>query len=78
MNILADFPADHFNIVAFCDCGHSAAVDLAALPPTMTTDQLYARLRCRECGSREVSLRIIWHGGIGYQHDWGSRVSQGV
>jgi hypothetical protein len=77
-NPLSDFPGDHFNIVAFCDYGHSAALDLSALPPKMTTDQLQTRLRCRECGSREVSLGIIWHDGVAFPHDWGGRASQGV
>jgi hypothetical protein len=77
-NMLADFPADTFDIVAFCDCGHRADLDLEALPPTMTVDQLRARLRCQVCGGGDVSIRIVWHGGVDFRHDWGGSVGRSV
>jgi len=74
-NPLSDFPANTFDIVAHCDCGRHAGLDLAALPQTMTVDQLRDRLRCRECGGHEVSVRIIWHGGVKFHHGWGDGVT---
>lgn len=31
VNTIADFPPDQFRITAYCECGHSAAVDLEAV-----------------------------------------------
>ena len=37
-NVLADFPADRFDIVAFCHCGHQAVLDLSRIPPGLSID----------------------------------------
>ena len=46
-NLLRDFPADLFAILAFCDtCDHSAPLDRDRLPPGVTVKALRKRLRC--------------------------------
>ena len=57
MNVLADFEPDRFGIIAFCnDCDH---VPAETLPPDVLMDAMHARLRCSECGSRNVQVRIV-------------------
>ena len=59
-NILEDFPATAFAIVAFCErCGRRATLDRTNLPPNITIETFRRRLRCTGCGSRENSLRIV-------------------
>jgi hypothetical protein len=63
--------SDTFDIVAICDCGHRADVDLSALPQTMTVDQLRTRLRCSQCRLdvlRVECAMVRWRSkGIGYR-----------
>ena len=64
-----DFPPEQFDLVAFCDsCGHSAPIDRAKIPPELTISELPARLRCRACGGRSCSIRIVYTGAGGYSH----------
>ena len=67
-NTLADFPPDRFAIHAFCECGHSDQVATARLPGELSIDALRSRLRCSVCGSRQVSIRIVWTAAGGFQH----------
>lgn len=66
-NPLADFPPESFTILAFCEaCGHSAAVDRSRLPPGLNTQSLASRLRCRECGARSATIRVVYTGAGGF------------
>ena len=62
-----------FIVAAFCRCGHRADVDLARLAAAkgwdLDTTAIRRCLRCSKCGSREVEIRIVFHGGIGFRHD---------
>ena len=68
-NRIRDFdPATHA-IIGYCgQCGHSAAVNLEPLDPEMPVPELRRRLRCAECGSREVEIRIAYIAAGGYSH----------
>jgi hypothetical protein len=68
-NILDDFPATAFAIVAFCErCGRRANPDRTNLPPNITIEVLRRRLRCTGCGSRETSIRIVYTGAGGFRY----------
>jgi hypothetical protein len=70
-NLPQDFPADQFAIVAFCAaCGRSAVLERARIPAGLTVQALPARLRCRACGSRDASIRIIYTGAGGFQYGY--------
>jgi hypothetical protein len=71
-NTLADFPCDRFAIHGYCECGHSAQIDLEVLPPKLTIDALRVRLRCGACGGRDVSIRIGWTAAGGFKHSAGA------
>lgn len=58
-NTIADFPPEQFAITAYCECGHSAAIDLGALSPDLTVDRLKAGIRCQVCGSRGVAIQDL-------------------
>ena len=48
---------------AICEetlCGHSAQVDVRALPDDVAVPDVARRLRCSRCGSKEVSTRPNW------------------
>lgn len=49
-------------------CGHSATVNLQGLDPELTIPELRRRLRCVECGSRQVESRIAYIAAGGYRH----------
>ena len=76
-NTLADFPPDRFAIYAFCECGHTDQVATARLPAELPIDALRSRLRCRVCGSRQVSIRIIWTAAGGFHHSGGATLQPG-
>jgi hypothetical protein len=67
-NMLADFPADRFDIVAFCICGHQAVLDLSRIPPWLLIGTVRSRLRCRRCGAQEASIRVVWKAAGGFKH----------
>jgi len=67
-NALADFPPERFAFHAFCECGHTDQVDTDRLPAELPIDVLRSRLRCSVCGSRQVSIRIIWMAAGGFHH----------
>ena len=68
-NSLEDFPAESFTIVAFCAaCGHRSPLDRAKVPDGRTVQELPRMLRCRACGAREASLRIIYTGAGGFAY----------
>lgn len=68
-NPVADFPAESFAILAFCDaCGHQALLDRRRLPTGLTVQQVRARLRCSACGSRDTSIRIVYTGAGGFHY----------
>ena len=48
------------SIVAECDCGRRAAVDVSRLPDLVEVPALARRLRCSSCGSRPVNVRPDW------------------
>ncbi len=68
-NRIRDFdPATHA-IFGYCgQCGHSAPVNLEPLDPELPVPELRRRLRCAECGSREVEIRIAYIATGGYAH----------
>ncbi len=47
-------------IEAACYCGHSARVDVSALPGSIPVPSLRGRLRCVECGERPIDVRPDW------------------
>lgn len=54
-----DFAPTKFNIYGHCEaCSHSKVVEHAGRD--MTVPRLLSRLRCRECGCRECSIRIVY------------------
>ena len=62
-----------FRLTAYCMCGHAAEPDPARLAAVRGWDQeltgIRRLLRCSACGSREVSVRIAYSGGIVFRHD---------
>jgi len=77
-NTLADLPPDRFAIHAFCECGHQASTDTVRLPAELLIDALRSRLRCRVCGSRQVSNRIIWTAAGGFHYSGGATLQTGL
>lgn len=72
-NLVTDFPPDRFVILALCDArDHRSDLDLSSLPQTMTIDAVRSRLRCHECGSRQVSIRIIRTAAGGFAYSAGA------
>jgi hypothetical protein len=68
-NVLDDFPAEAFAIIAFCDaCEHRAPLDRSKVAAGITVQELRGRLRCSSCGSRETSIRIVFTGAGGFHH----------
>lgn len=68
-NTLDDFPAESFTILVFCEhCGHNSPLDRAQVPERLTVQQLLALLRCKHCGSRDASIRIIYTGAGGFEY----------
>ena len=57
-NKISDFDPTQFTIFGFCDsCDHQAPV------PTdrdLEIPRLIRQLRCRECGSGDCSIRIVY------------------
>ena len=71
-NTLADFPAETFTIMVFCDkCGHSSALAREKVPTKITVRNLGTLLRCSCCGSREASVRIIYSAAGGFRYGAG-------
>lgn len=70
-NSLADFPPDRFAIVAFCACGHQAAIESGGLPADLPMLILQRSLRCAACGGRGASIRIVWTAAGGFKHSGG-------
>jgi len=68
-NLIDDFPAEAFSILAFCDaCDHSAKLHRDRLPPGTTIKALRKRLWCSVCGQRGVSIRIVYTGAGGFHY----------
>jgi hypothetical protein len=66
-NTLQDFPPESFTLLAFCEaCGHSAAIDRSGLPPGLSAKGLTSHLRCRECGARSGTIRIVYTSAGGF------------
>ena len=60
LNKVCDF-AEGYVLVGFClACGHFA--DLKDLPPDLPIPEIRLHLVCKECRSRECSLRIVYTG----------------
>ena len=64
---LNDFPPEKFTLYAYCSCGHSAAVDRDKLG-NAEVQTLASRLRCSECGGREISISIVYTGAGEFRH----------
>ena len=68
-NRIRDFAPSTHAIIGYCgQCGHSAAVNLEPLNPELTIPELRRRLRCAQCGGREVEIRITYIAAGGYSH----------
>lgn len=66
-NQISDFDPAVFAIHGFCNsCGHTRQVDHAELD--MIVPRLIASLRCRECGSRGCSIRIVYTGSGSFHY----------
>jgi hypothetical protein len=75
-NTLADFPAETFAILAFCErCGRQGRLDRAKVPAGVTVQELRERLRCSGCGSHTGSIRIVYMGAGGFRYGGGSSIS---
>jgi len=69
MNTLSEFPPDQFRILGVCKaCGWTDWLDRTRLSDEMTIDALLARMSCRECGSRDCGIRIVYVGPGEYAH----------
>ena len=68
-NTLADFPAERFTLLAFCDtCGRQVTLDHTALPQGLTVNDVRHRLQCSACGSGETSVRIVYSVSGGFHY----------
>jgi hypothetical protein len=64
-NILADFPAEAFTVLVFCDvCGHQAHVAHSNVQDG-TPARDFPLLRCSVCGIHGEPLRIAYSRGRG-------------
>ena len=51
-------------VTASCaNCGHSADVNVDALPKSLYIPEAGQRLRCSQCGAKTISTRPAWHTG---------------
>jgi hypothetical protein len=49
-------------VTATCEaCGHSADVNVDALPEAVTVPKAGLRLGCSRCGGKTISTRPAWH-----------------
>jgi hypothetical protein len=49
-------------VIASCEaCGHSADVNVDALPETVAVPKAGQRLRCSRCNGKTISTRPAWH-----------------
>jgi hypothetical protein len=49
-------------VTAQCEgCGHSADVNVDALPETVEVPKASQRLRCSRCGGKTITTRPAWH-----------------
>ncbi|MFT5391742.1 MAG: hypothetical protein ACI8PT_001937 [Gammaproteobacteria bacterium] len=59
-----------FWLAGYCEkCFHSADIAHTSLPPSTVLEALKRRLRCSQCGSRQVLLYRGWEAGgfhVGY------------
>lgn len=66
---VGDFEPAKFTIYAHCgDCGHGAPVDPEKVGQEVEIRTLPARLRCAECGSRAVEIKIAYVAAGRYSH----------
>jgi hypothetical protein len=47
-------------VMAYCRCGHTASVDVSALPDDVLVPDIKNRLRCTKCGERPMETRPDW------------------
>ncbi len=61
-----------FVLVAFCQCGHKADMDLQAPAAAKGWDLDTTQIRrcpwCSRCSSPQVQIRIVFDGGIKFKH----------
>ena len=49
-------------VSATCEaCGHQADVNVEALPESVHVPQVSRRLRCTQCGGKQINTRPAWH-----------------
>jgi hypothetical protein len=49
-------------VIAQCEsCGHTADVNVDALPETVEVPSASQRLRCGKCGGKKINTRPAWH-----------------
>lgn len=58
-------------IAATCEaCGHKADVNVDALGETIAVPKVGQRLRCSQCGGKQINTRPAWHTS---RDAWGAR-----
>jgi hypothetical protein len=48
------------HVMAYCKCGHEAAIDVSDLPDDVFVPEIKNRLRCTRCGERPMETRPDW------------------
>jgi hypothetical protein len=51
----------HAVIATRPSCGHNADVNVDALPETIAVPAIGRRLRCSQCGGKQIDTRPAWH-----------------
>ena len=52
-------------VIATCEaCGHKADVHVDALPEIIPVPEAGRRLRCGQCGSKQINTRPAWHAAL--------------
>ena len=60
-------------VTATCQaCGREADVNVEALAETIAVPKVGQRLRCSQCGGKQINTRPAWHTG---RNAWGRGVS---
>jgi hypothetical protein len=51
-----------YSVIASCEgCGHKADVNVDAMAETTFVPEAGRRLRCSQCGAKQINTRPAWH-----------------
>jgi rRNA maturation protein Nop10 len=51
-------------VIASCEaCGHKANLNVDGLAETIAVPKVGQRLRCSQCGGKQINTRPAWHRG---------------